>query len=138
MKSIFSYLILATAAISLSSCTTTSDGFRRKSASLTVLSGEKTKAGQNWHINVDCSQIDYPAIHVVEQPKHGRLQIVHEPVFPYDARGERLKCRTIKVGGAVGYYTSEPGYIGSDRFVVRYPYGDGMIEEIALNVNVIK
>ncbi len=137
MKSIFSYWILAIAAISPSSCTTTSDSFRQKSKSITALSGEKTKIGQTWHINDDCSHADYPATHIVEQPKHGRLQIVHEPVFP-GATGKLAKCRTVKVGGVVGYYTPEPGYIGSDRFVLRSPYGYGKIQETVMNVSVIK
>jgi hypothetical protein len=42
------------------------------------------------------------------------------------------------VGGVAGYYKSKPGYIGSDRFVVRFPVGDGEIKEMVLNVNVIK
>lgn len=137
MKNFFACLILAVAVISLSSCTTTSNSFRQKSKSITALSGERTRIGQTWHINNDCSHADYPATHIVEQPKHGRLQIVHEPVFP-NAAGKLAKCRTVKVGGVVGYYTSEPGYIGSDRIVLSSPYGDGKIEETVMNVNVIK
>ena len=70
MKSIFAYSILAAAVISLSSCTTTSDSFRRESASLTVRSGERTRAGQVWRIHSDCSLADYPPTHIIEQPKH--------------------------------------------------------------------
>ena len=138
MKGIFVYLISAAAVISLSSCTTTSDSSRRESASLTAHSGEKTRAGQNWHINSDCSLADYPPTHIIEQPKHGRLQIVHEPIFPHEAKGKLAKCRTVKVGGVAGYYTSKPGYIGSDRFVVRFPVGDGEIKEMVLNVSVMQ
>ncbi|MBB3297109.1 hypothetical protein CO662_03135 [Rhizobium anhuiense] len=138
MKSIFAYSILAAAVISLSSCTTTSDSFRRESASLTVRSGERTRAGQVWRIHSDCSLADYPPTHIIEQPKHGRLQIVHEPIFPHEAKGKLAKCRTVKVGGVAGYYTSKPGYIGSDRFVVRFPVGDGEIKEMVLNVSVMQ
>ncbi|MBY5443743.1 hypothetical protein HFO93_09655 [Rhizobium leguminosarum] len=136
MKSIFSYLI-AGAMIALCGCTTTSDSFRQKSVSKTVLTGEKTKLGQTWHVNKDCSFVDYLSTHVIEQPKHGRFQLVREPVFPYE-KGELAKCRTVKVQGEVGYYISEPGYIGSDKVVVRSPSGNGRVDETIINVNVVK
>lgn len=123
--------------IALCGCTTTSDSFRQKSVSKTVLTGEKTKLGQTWHVDKDCSFVGYLPTHVIEQPKHGRFQLVHESVFPNE-KGALAKCRTVKVQGMVGYYTSEPGYIGSDKIVVRSPSGNGRVDEIIMNVNVIK
>ncbi|WP_245313636.1 hypothetical protein [Rhizobium sp. R635] len=130
-------MILAATTIPLSSCTTTSDGFRRQSQSITARSGVRTLVAKNWHIDDDCRHIDYPAIDIVEQPKHGRLEIVHEPLFP-KLVGKVSKCETTKVNGVVGYYTADKGYTGSDRLVIRSPYEEGKTEEGVLSVTVVK
>ncbi|EJZ17964.1 hypothetical protein NE852_13525 [Rhizobium sp. Pop5] len=124
-------------AIPLSSCTTTSETSRQQSLSITARSGVRTLVAKNWHIDDDCRHIDYPAIEIVERPKHGRLEIVHEPLFP-KLDGKASKCATTKVNGVVGYYTPNPGYTGQDRLVIRSPYEDGKTEEGVLSVTVVK
>ncbi|WP_043612470.1 hypothetical protein [Ensifer sp. ZNC0028] len=131
------YLLLAAAAITLSACTATSESSRQQTLSITARSGVKTLVAKNWHINDDCSQIDYPAMTIAEKPKHGRLEIVHEPVYP-KLDGKRSKCATTKVNGVVAYYTPNPGYTGRDRLVIRSPYEDGKIEEGVLSITVVK
>ncbi|WP_246732275.1 hypothetical protein [Rhizobium laguerreae] len=90
MKSIFTYSILAVATISLSNCTTTSN-IRHDSHRVTARSGERTSVLQNVHLNGDCKFIDYPRVDIVEQPKHGRIEIVHQPVIA-DSGGKKMKC----------------------------------------------
>lgn len=131
------YLLLTAAAITLSACTTTSESSRQQTLSITARSGVKTLVAKNWHINDDCSQIDYPAMTIAEKPKHGRLEIVHEPVYP-KLDGKQSKCATTKVNGVVAYYTPNPDYTGRDRLVIRSPYEDGKIEEGVLSVTVVK
>ncbi|MFK0274774.1 hypothetical protein ACIQUG_13910 [Ensifer sp. NPDC090286] len=131
------YLLLTAAAITLSACTTASESSRQQTLSITARSGVKTLVAKNWHINDDCSQIDYPAMTIAEKPKHGRLEIVHEPVYP-KLDGKQSKCATTKVNGVVAYYTPNPGYTGRDRLVIRSPYEDGKIEEGVLSVTVVK
>lgn len=128
---------MAAAAITLSACTATSESSRQQTLSITARSGVKTLVAKNWHINDDCSQIDYPAMTIAEKPKHGRLEIVHEPVYP-KLDGKQSKCATTKVNGVVAYYTPNPGYTGRDRLVIRSPYEDGKIEEGVLSVTVVK
>ncbi|WP_245314353.1 hypothetical protein [Rhizobium sp. R634] len=123
--------------IPLSACTTTSEGLRRQSESITARSGVRTLVAKNWHIDDDCRHIDYPAIDIVERPKHGRLEIVHEPLFP-KLDGKASKCEKTRVNGVVGYYTPDPGYTGKDRLVIRSPYEEGKTEEGVLNVTVVK
>lgn len=130
-------LVLAAAVISLSACTTTSDSSRQQTLSITARGGVKTLVAKNWHIDDDCNQIDYPAMTVAEQPKHGRLEIVREAVYP-KLVGKQSKCATTKVNGVVAYYTPNPGYTGRDRLVIRSPYEDGKIEEGVLTVTVVK
>lgn len=131
------YLLLAAAAITLSACTATSESSRQQTLSITARSGVKTLVAKNWHINDDCSQIDYPAMTIAEKPKHGRLEIVHEAVYP-KLDGKQSKCATTKVNGVVAYYTPNPGYTGRDRLVIRSPYQDGKIEEGVLSITVVK
>ncbi|WP_077964876.1 hypothetical protein [Ensifer adhaerens] len=130
-------LLLASAALSLSACTTTSDSSRQQTLSITARSGVKTLVAKNWHIDDACRQIDYPAMTVAEKPKHGRLEIVREPVYP-KLVGKQSKCAATKVNGIVAYYTPDPGYTGRDRLIIRSPYEDGKIEEGVLTVTVIK
>ncbi|WP_245304179.1 hypothetical protein [Rhizobium aethiopicum] len=91
---------------------------------------------KNWHIDDDCRHIDYPAMDVVEKPKHGRLEIVHEPLFP-KLDGKTSKCETVKTKGVVGYYTADKGYTGIDRLVIRSPYEEGKTEDGVLSVKVV-
>ena len=137
MKNAFVYLILAATMIPLSSCTTTSESSRQQSLSITAKSGVRTLVAKNWHIDDDCRHINYPAIDIVERPKHGRLEIVHEPLFP-KLDGKASKCETVKVNGVVGYYTSDSGYTGTDQLVIRSPYEEGKTEEGVLSVKVLR
>lgn len=137
MKNIFAYLILAAAVISLSSCTTSLTGYKRQSFPVTVRGGAKIILVQNYHIDGNCLHAGYPDIDVVEQPKHGRLEIVHQPVV-VDTRGKSPKCDKLKVKGVVAYYTPERGYIGSDRLILKTPYEHGNIHEGTINVTVVR
>ncbi|MBY5563933.1 hypothetical protein HFO59_26120 [Rhizobium leguminosarum] len=136
MRSIFTYSILAVATISLSNCTTTSN-IRHDSHRMTARSGERTSVLQNVHLNGDCKFIDYPRVDIVEQPKHGRIEIVHQPVTA-DSGGKKMKCDKVKADGVAVYYTSQPGYVGSDKFIIRTPEDHGRIEEGVAEVKVVK
>ncbi len=92
---------------------------------------------QNVHLNGDCKFIDYPRVDIVEQPKHGRIEIVHQPVIA-DSGGKKMKCDKVKANGVAVYYISQPGYVGSDRFILRTPEESGRIEEGVANVKVVK
>lgn len=113
------------------------ESFRRQTVSKTVVSGIRTKLAQNTHIDRDCSLVDVPFTRIVEKPKHGRLEIARERVFP-NSKGEYARCRTVKVMGLVAYFTAEAGYEGKDRFTLRAPYGDGMVEDVTFSVTVLK
>ncbi|MFS2180184.1 hypothetical protein ACCC98_30235 [Rhizobium pisi] len=136
MKNIFLYLILAVAMISLSNCTTTSN-VRHDSHRMTARSGVRTSVLQNAHLNGDCKFIDYPSVDIVEQPKHGRTEVLHQPVV-VDSGGKKMKCDKVKADGVVVYYTSQPGYVGSDKFILRTPEERGRIVEGVADVKVVK
>lgn len=64
----FRYLFLPVIVVALSACTTTSDGSRQQALSITARSGVKTLVAKNWHIDDNCSQIDYPAMTIGRSP----------------------------------------------------------------------
>lgn len=137
MRDMIAAFALTVFAIGASGLAEASDSFKRESLSRTVMSGVRTKLGQHWHINNDCSLADVPVARIVEAPKHGRLEIVRQPVFPTSS-GKLERCRTVKVMGLVAYYTAKAGYIGEDRFVLRAPYGDGKIADTTMTITVLK
>lgn len=136
MKNIFAYSILAAAAISLSNCTTTSES-KRESHPVTARSGEKKLVFENVQLNGGCEFVAYPDIDIVEQPKHGRIDILHQLVVA-NSHGKKMKCDKVKANGVAVYYTSQSGYVGSDSFILRSPVEEGHLEEGVANVKVIK
>ena len=104
---------------------------------MTARSGERTSVLQNVHLNGDCKFIDYPRVDIMEQPKHGRIEIVHQPVTA-DSGGKKMKCDKVKADGVAVYYTSQPGYVGSDKFIIRTPEDHGRIAEGVAEVKVVK
>lgn len=136
MKNIFTYSISAVAMISLSSCTTTSS-VKHDSHRMTARSGERTAVLQNAHLNGDCKFISYPRVDIVEQPKHGRTEIVRQTIV-VDAGGKKMKCDKVRADGVKVYYTSQPGYVGSDTFILRTPEEQGRIVEGVAEVKVVK
>jgi hypothetical protein len=136
MKNILMYLVLAAATVSLSNCTTTS-GLKRDSHSVTARSGERRLVFENIHLNGDCNFVGYPPIDIVEQPKHGRIDILHQLVVA-NSHGKKMKCDKVKANGVAVYYTSQPGFVGNDSFVLRTPVERGRLEEGVANVKVIK
>ncbi|WP_047461485.1 hypothetical protein [Rhizobium rhizogenes] len=127
------------AVTSLSSCVTMSpDGVKRFEFSKIAVSGERTQQGTAWLIKPNCTMDSMPNIRALEGPKHGKFVVVHEDLFPTSAAGDYRKCRTVKVLGAVGYYTSDKGYIGQDRMVARVSYANGRVEDTVLTIKVVK
>lgn len=139
MKQIFILSIAGmSVSASLSGCTTTSpDGLVRNKAHRSVVSGERTKIGSAWNLNPDCSAKTVPDVRVREAPKYGKLENLRELAFP-SATDEYEKCNGTKIPAVVGYYTSEKGFVGKDRIVVRTSYKDGNVDEQVLDITVVK
>lgn len=101
------------------------------------MSGIRTKIGQHYHINNDCTPAQMPPTVVIKPPAHGKIEIVKEKVFPKPS-GPLARCSSVKVSGLAGYYTSKPGFKGKDQFILRAPVGDGKIADTTIIVNVLK
>ncbi len=124
--------------IGLSSCVTTNaEGVRQVELQRVAVSGERTKVGFAGSVNPDCSVRTLPKSSVLEPPKHGKIEIVHEDVFP-NAKGDYTKCNRTRVLGTVAYYTAAKGFIGKDRIVVRTSFSDGKVSDAVMNITVAK
>jgi hypothetical protein len=136
VKKFIATLALVSLAASVSGPTEAADSYQRQSVSRTVMTGVRSKLGQHWHIKNNCRLADVPVTRIVEAPKHGRVEIARERVFP-DASGQYARCRNVEVPGLVLYYTARSGYTGKDKFVLRAPHGDGLIRDTTFNVLVL-
>ena len=120
----------------LSSCASTNvDGVRQIDDRALAVSGERTRIGRDWNLNPDCSVRTKPLVRVLEPPKHGKLAIVQEDVFPARKDG---KCGSTKVLGNAQYYTSDRGFVGKDRIVTRHSYDSGGVQDVTSEITVVK
>ncbi|NTG84521.1 hypothetical protein [Rhizobium rhizogenes] len=134
----FSVLAVLFIGIGLSSCVTTNaEGIKQSEFHGLAVSGERTRIGRDWSLNPDCSMLALPKVRVLEAPKHGKLEINSEAIFP-TASGFYKKCNATRVRGTVEYYTSDKGFVGKDRIVTRSSYGDGLVQDATTNINVVK
>jgi hypothetical protein len=125
------------AAATLSSCVTSPDGVRHDYSHKVAVGGERTRTGNSWNLNSDCTAKTVPNVRVTQKPQHGKVEIIREPLFP-SSTGDYKKCSSVKVLGVVGYYTAAPSYVGQDSFTVRDSFGDGRVEDTTVTINVVR
>ncbi|TDW16581.1 hypothetical protein EV128_13433 [Rhizobium azibense] len=86
----------------------------------TVTAGSRTVIYQSAFVDPDCTTAALPRLKILDAGKHGKIQIVHEKVFPNFKRDNpRFKCNNRKVEGASIYYTPNPKFRGSDKVKLR-------------------
>nr|WP_245274005.1 hypothetical protein [Rhizobium leguminosarum] len=124
--------------LALSGCVTSQDGVAISADHSRALSGERTKMGQSYNLNEDCTAATIANIKLVEAPAHGSVEFVKENIYSNYKDGIRIKCNSRKSLGVSEYYTSNSGYSGSDMYKVRVSYGEGTIKDVTVNINVIK
>lgn len=123
-------------ATALSGCVTSNaDGVRQINDHAFAVSGERTRVGRDWSLNPDCSVRGNPSVRVLQEPKHGKLTIQREDVFPYWKDG---KCNSKKVAGNAQYYTSDQGFVGTDRALTRHSYANGVVQDVTTEIKVVK
>ncbi|MBB3353711.1 hypothetical protein FHT70_003659 [Rhizobium sp. BK049] len=124
--------------LGLSGCVTSTDGIQKSQDQSRALSGERTKMGQSYNLNVDCTAATIPKIRLAQAPAHGSVDFVSEGVYSNDKESQRVKCNSRKSPGVSEYYTSQSGYSGKDVYKVRVSYGEGTVKDVTVNINVIK
>jgi hypothetical protein len=102
-----------------------------------ALSGERTKMSQSYNLNPDCSLLSLPSEKITRPPLHGSIEVVKGRIFSHYKSLPLSKCNSRAVEGIVEYYTSKPGYAGTDSYKARISYGNGRIDDVTVNVSVI-
>ncbi|MGY5802431.1 hypothetical protein ACXHMN_13975 [Rhizobium sp. LEGMi12c] len=132
---ILSSILLGGTAV-LSGCVTSNaDGVRQINDHAFAVSGERTRIGRDWSLNPDCSVRGNPSVRVLQAPKHGKLTIQREDVFPYWKNGN---CNAKKVVGNAQYYTSDRGFVGTDSALTRHSYANGLVQDVTTEIKVVK
>ncbi|NYJ11081.1 hypothetical protein GGI64_002132 [Rhizobium leguminosarum] len=124
--------------LALSGCVTNSNGVQVSADQSRALSGERTKMGQSYNLNVDCTVATMAKIRLVQAPAHGTVDFVTENIYSNYKDSPRVKCNSRKAPGVSEYYTSKSGYSGTDMYKVRVSYGEGTIKDVTVNIKVIK
>jgi hypothetical protein len=94
-----------------------------------ALSGERQILVSFYATASDCTSLGYPTIKVAKAPKHGEVFVEQGAALADFGKDDaRDICNGRSVPATVIYYTSEPGFIGTDsvefeRIGVRGAYG---------------
>ena len=136
-QSHISIFVLSTM-LGLSGCVTNDNGVQNSEDHSRALSGERTKMGQSYMLNPDCSPRTMPNVKLVQAPEHGSVEFVKENIFANYKNAPQSRCNSRKSPGVSEYYTSKSGYSGKDMYKVRVSYGEGTIKDVTVNFNVIK
>jgi hypothetical protein len=130
--------LVLTISAALSSCVTTNaDGVKQYSFQKTAVSGDRLKISRVAIVKRDCNMRTLAEMRVIDPPQHGRVDIVHEKVEGKFSGDYRL-CTGKEVMGTVAYYTSQKGYIGRDKVVIRASSDDGIVRDYVSEINVVK
>jgi hypothetical protein len=80
-------------------------------------------------LNPDCSSAGNINVRVVNQPEHGKVQVVSASDYPnYSKEQLRFKCNQHRVKGTAITYKADK-YVGDDAFDVLVIYPEGFARE---------
>lgn len=100
-------------------------------------SGIPVKLDFEYAINMDCSSYGETIIRIIQGPQHGKIEIRPVVDFPFfkDENPYHI-CNTKKVEGKQIFYTSDPGYYGTDAISldIYYPQGGNLTKTFIITV----
>jgi hypothetical protein len=94
-----------------------------------ALTGQRQILASFYATASDCTSLGYPTLKVAKAPKHGEVSVEQGTALAdFEKDDARRVCNGTSVPATVIYYTSEPGFIGTDsvefeRIGVRGAYG---------------
>jgi hypothetical protein len=94
-----------------------------------ALSGQRQIIASFYATASDCTSLGYPTLKVAKPPEHGEVSVEQGTALADFGKDDaRNICNGRSVPATVIYYTSEPGFIGTDsaefeRIGVRGAYG---------------
>lgn len=100
-------------------------------------SGKKQILGTASSTLPDCTTDGYPTVTIVRKPQNGLAEAEKTdayPTFPKD--NVRSACNSKKVPGVGFYYTSNPGFVGTDYASFELLYPDGNLRTLNFSISV--
>jgi hypothetical protein len=114
-------------------------GYQKISVSRAAIGNAQIVIWGGAAIDPDCSAHPGSTLTVLEQPSHGEVKVVEEPMFiAFPASNPRSACNSQKVPGRKVYYTANAGYSGHDKVVLEGASEDGHVRRVTIDVNVRK
>jgi hypothetical protein len=102
-----------------------------------VLSGERVRIGFSYDVDPDCSSTGHINSRLLEQPKHGVVEIVTEKGYTnYAMDHQKYKCNEKQSDIQAYYYKSREDFKGKDRFVVEVFFPRGSYRKRVFNIDV--
>jgi hypothetical protein len=101
-----------------------------------VLSEARTRIGFEASLNSDCSSNNL-TVRVIKPPSNGKLEIEEGMAFTYFAKeNQRYKCNEKQSWGTLIYYTSNPGFKGSDQAEIQIFDETGVTRKTRYKISV--
>jgi hypothetical protein len=103
-----------------------------------VLSDMRSRVARFDQVEPDCSAVA-PLVVVKKPPTKGRIEIEEDMGFTNYAKETRqYKCNDQRTLGVAIFYTSDPGFKGTDRFEVEVFYATYAVSQIVRFTATIK
>jgi hypothetical protein len=100
-------------------------------------SGKKQILGSASSIIPDCTSDGYPIVTVVKKPSNGQFDAEKTEAFPsFPKDNVRYSCNSQKVPAVGFYYTSTPGFTGTDSLSLNILYPDGSLKNFSFTILV--
>lgn len=128
--------------VALSGCVSAPiGGAKQIQFSTRIAPGKKTKITGASLVKQDCTFASFPYTGIIKPPAHGKVEVEHGPVaakFPKDSPAHVCSGKTVQ--GNNIFYTSNPGFVGTDQFTVRLTglNTDGTVQDGTFVVHVGK
>lgn len=130
------------AGMALSGCVSAPIGGAKQSQfSGRAAPGKKTRITGASLVKPDCTFAGFPYTGIIKQPAHGRIDIEHGPVAAKFPKGSNAYfCSGKSVQGNNIFYTSNPGFVGTDQFTARLTglNTDGTVQDRTFVIHVGK
>jgi hypothetical protein len=108
-----------------------------KPAFLVVASGMRVNTTIAYALNPDCTSLGQIVVRIIEKPKHGEAEILHEEGFTaYGKEDQKYKCNEKRSEVINLYYKADEQFKGKDRLVAEYFYPNGAHRKRIFNIDV--
>jgi hypothetical protein len=102
-----------------------------------ALPGQQVRLWWATLLNADCTPAGTMETQVVEEPRHGKLLLSDDPVYPnFVAPNPRASCDDRKALGKQAFYTPDRDYHGHDKAVLTNATSEGRVRRIIIDIDV--